>query len=366
MPIKFRCPECQQFLGISRSRAGAVTDCPTCGRSIRVPTLEGHVEPLPAPELNLGDAGLASALDKLASLVDSPVVESQPHAGRESRELAAAPQPKAVPLPEPMVLAPAAAPQVRAAPEPQSHQPETRAAESRPAAGHDGAIESLAQLERERIERSAAESSRNSRGVPVGMAVLLAVLLSAAMFGAGYVAGRAVEVVASSDAPAAATPAAAAASSEPAAASDVEPAITGRVSYIAEDGESRPDAGARILVLPEERQGASMLPVEGFRPGASVEDRALAIAAARALGGDFAIADETGRYRIALPKPGVFEVLILSRYQERNGPATAARLGWRPYFDRPAQVVGQAAEQRTSLRYRGSGTSPRDHTFDRP
>ena len=71
MPIKFRCNYCRQFLGISRAQAGGIVDCPTCGRSIRVPQLDGSLQPLPEPELNLQDAQLARALEELARLGSS-------------------------------------------------------------------------------------------------------------------------------------------------------------------------------------------------------------------------------------------------------------------------------------------------------
>src|SRR4051794_2343857 len=77
MPIKFRCNFCRQFLGISRAQAGGIVDCPTCGRSIRVPLLDGTLQPLPQPELNLQDTQLKRALDELARLANpdsSPVV----------------------------------------------------------------------------------------------------------------------------------------------------------------------------------------------------------------------------------------------------------------------------------------------------
>ena len=41
MPIKFRCHHCCQMLGISHTRAGAIVDCPGCGRSLRVPQADG-------------------------------------------------------------------------------------------------------------------------------------------------------------------------------------------------------------------------------------------------------------------------------------------------------------------------------------
>lgn len=71
MPIKFRCQHCRQFLGISRSKAGEIFDCPTCGWTLRVPDLNGTVRPLPDPGLNMEDSKLAQALDELASM-DSP------------------------------------------------------------------------------------------------------------------------------------------------------------------------------------------------------------------------------------------------------------------------------------------------------
>lgn len=71
MPIKFRCQHCRQFLGISRSKAGEVFDCPTCGWTLRVPDLDGTIRPLPDGGLDMGDSKLAQALDELAS-IDNP------------------------------------------------------------------------------------------------------------------------------------------------------------------------------------------------------------------------------------------------------------------------------------------------------
>ncbi|MBC8290234.1 MAG: hypothetical protein H8E37_07945 [Planctomycetes bacterium] len=70
MPIKFRCHHCRQFLGISRAQAGGIVDCPTCGRTIRVPDLDGTVSPLPRPGLDPQDSKLAAALSELASIGD--------------------------------------------------------------------------------------------------------------------------------------------------------------------------------------------------------------------------------------------------------------------------------------------------------
>lgn len=75
MPIKFRCHECRQFLGISRARAGQIVDCPTCGRTIRVPELDGTVKPLPEPGLKFDDTRLKNALDEIAMIGDRPAAD---------------------------------------------------------------------------------------------------------------------------------------------------------------------------------------------------------------------------------------------------------------------------------------------------
>jgi hypothetical protein len=37
MPIRFRCPYCNQLLGISRRKAGTAVQCPTCHGQVTVP-----------------------------------------------------------------------------------------------------------------------------------------------------------------------------------------------------------------------------------------------------------------------------------------------------------------------------------------
>jgi hypothetical protein len=45
MPIRFRCPYCNQLLGIARRKAGAQVECPTCHAQVQVPASD----PQPAP-----------------------------------------------------------------------------------------------------------------------------------------------------------------------------------------------------------------------------------------------------------------------------------------------------------------------------
>ncbi|MCA9053769.1 MAG: hypothetical protein KDA75_08020, partial [Planctomycetaceae bacterium] len=148
-----------------------------------------------------------------------------------------------------------------------------------------------------------------------------------------------------------------------------EAVLSGRISYVDADGEVRPDAGARILIVPEERSGSSRLAPEGFRAGADDADRSLAVASIRAVGGDFVTADADGNYAAMLPAAGLYQVLIVSRYQPRaegSAPDAAAMQVLAGYFDRPAQVIGESALHASPFRYRGSGASTRDQTFERP
>jgi hypothetical protein len=47
MPIRFRCPFCQQLLGISRRKAGTNVTCPTCKAQVLVPTETNGPSPAP-------------------------------------------------------------------------------------------------------------------------------------------------------------------------------------------------------------------------------------------------------------------------------------------------------------------------------
>lgn len=77
MPIKFRCHHCQQMLGISRSRAGAIVDCPGCGRTLRVPNTDGTTDPLPADHSTDTDReSLINALTELSALADAPTTSA--------------------------------------------------------------------------------------------------------------------------------------------------------------------------------------------------------------------------------------------------------------------------------------------------
>jgi hypothetical protein len=380
MPIKFRCPHCQQFLGISSGRAGAVTDCPMCGRTIRVPDIDGTVRPLPGLELNHLDARLASALDKLAGIgAGRPASEAEePEQGQESPQIEERPAAARVlptPLPDPIEIAPAPQPRIS---EPPPAVPRTVASppsriEASPVAvvvAPSAPVDPGSVLAALAAQDVPPRRSQPSRWVQP-LALAIGALVGAGLFAAGFVTGQWMEgsqpgtsVAVSPVAPVPEPEGAQA----PAATPQPAAALTGRITYVSDSGDSLPDSGARILVLPQERQGTGLLPFEGVRASAAAGDLRVAQAAVRAMGGDLAVADNDGQYSVQLSEPGLYHVVILSRYQP--GPPGAAvppdaAAALQKFFERPSQVTGTAACHVSEFRYRGSGTSPRDHSFER-
>ena len=58
MPIRFRCTNCDQFMGIARRKAGSLVRCPACRREIVVPSDTDEPStptPAPAPRPDLFD-----------------------------------------------------------------------------------------------------------------------------------------------------------------------------------------------------------------------------------------------------------------------------------------------------------------------
>jgi hypothetical protein len=50
VPIRFRCTNCDQLMGIARRKAGSLVRCPACRREIAVPTdADDDSPPIPAP-----------------------------------------------------------------------------------------------------------------------------------------------------------------------------------------------------------------------------------------------------------------------------------------------------------------------------
>lgn len=148
--------------------------------------------------------------------------------------------------------------------------------------------------------------------------------------------------------------------------SDGPPAMRGRITYQAAEGQRQPDRGARILVFAQEHPGVVTVSAIGLRSPADGPDFRLTHAGWKSLGGDLAVADSAGEFRVNLPGPGQYPVLVISHFVSRSSeadiPQDLEKL-LRQYVDRPDQLLGQLQYHFETVRYQGSGTLTWDHTF---
>lgn len=403
MPIKFRCQHCRQFLGISRERAGDIFDCPTCGRTLRVPELDGTVKPLPRVRLDLGDSQLRKALDELADIgqsagdaiefdgIDdvgrSSSAESGSVSGTNSGSVSKTDKrPDVIPVvpqsaPKPIELAPIA-PVVREMPEPlaASHQRRDQAwKEVVELAEGDSSDEPVAQADPDGetplpVSRGKATSGRVLELGPSFW--FAAVGLAASVFTAGFWAGRLTAISSQSVAPqpvksddqAGQGSVASPAKSEAPSNNDASLAsLRGRITYRPENGTNKPDKGARVIALPADWNGKSKLQVVGFRAADSAEDLRVARASLQAMGGDLAVTNDSGEYSLTLKSGGQYLLVVLSgsmpRPEMEDTQATVSQLG--AYFDRPQQLLGKVMLHAERISWSGEGSQPWDHVFQR-
>lgn len=375
MPIKFRCNYCRQFLGISRAQAGGIVDCPTCGRSIRVPLLDGTLQPLPEPELNLQDAHLARALDELARLTsgDSQLIfkssEAEVDADDDAENEIPQPIPEPIPIEVPIPPTPIAIqPALQDDDEDIADQPTTIGAAPNPAAAKTLAGNLYAELaaltppepapgqaQVEPVPRPVAErrSFASRRSLPY------VALLMAVAFVAGMLFERFVKVLEALK-PQGQSSASPSDDKKPQAVSE----LTGRITYKAAEGTSQPDRGARIMVFPQERAGEAKLSIVGFRPADGEADAKIAAASLKALGGAVTTADDEGRFHVDVPA-GTYQILVLSHFQPRDEkePIDAAlHKLLTTYFDKPDDLLGRMKFDFGPLKVKGTG-DVWDHSF---
>ncbi len=373
MPIKFRCEHCRQFLGISHTKSGSLVDCPTCGRTIRVPDQEGFVQPLPELKLNLKDAKLATALEELAMFgQDAAVIEGEsavpvPEGEGNAPKLPTAPFAPVSIRVEPVVVAKPIPIEIydTQKPAPVASMQELAALASQPPTRDPSAEQPIVDVEMTFGQRDVV---RESLKRSVTSWVVVASLLS---FIVGFAVGRwdrtsvaipkesagpdGKPLVAKSNSPA-----------DSGSSSKQSAAVRGQILYQTDSGERRPDRGARVLLLPEKRVGTTKLAVNGFR-SADVDGQ-VAVASLRALGGDVAIVDEDGNFESTPLKPGSYRIVALSRFQPREvgtaiEPSVKALL--ESYFDKPEQLLGKCQYQLAELKVSGQDPSRWVHLFER-
>ncbi len=370
MPIKFRCEYCRQLLGIAESKAASLVDCPTCGRTLRVPNRDGTIERPPKPAVNLADDGLRRALDELAQ-IGRPDEDDLPLASRPTP-----PRPGAIEKP---VEVKAPVPKLAAVPVTPNPIVNAIALEPLPpmkvvdAATPDGALAAvtIAEVSPEEVLAGLAAQAAPSRppptsppervatrGIPLwvvavtsGLSLLVGVAGGIGV--AGYLATPTI-------------PPAPPGNSEPARpADDARPQVKGRLTFRNAQKQLQPDSGACVLILPAKREGEK-LATAGFRPNDEGESRQAAAKQLAGQGGRLTRAEEDGSFQVELPEGEDYTLIALSHFQGVSGDDEGSQDSLQKlaeYFERPEQLVGKLAFHVASIKRSESGTVIWDHTF---
>ena len=385
MPIKFRCRYCEQFLGISRSRAGAIVDCPQCGRSIRVPELDGRTRKMPAHPQPGRDESLISALSELSELSELPELTGSSAAPNHSHPHPSENVPPSTAVDNPRITPPMSLPQT--IPEVVTVERETVVPpqpvvveeddwslpdETETSEGPIALEESLSEMaEFEPVSGSAPVSAellhdmRTARRTEswlsiAGLFLLVTTLASGVASGwwltrSGYLPGLAA-VPHPDDPPAEVTAKRPArddltltTSSQPVKAAgehtDTSVITMGRVEYVSEDGSLQPDAGALVLLLPRARQGTSLLDGGNLRLSTEAPDFRATVAAMNVLGATATQADANGEYQLVYEPGSDDQVVVVSQHRSAADDSVPREiqnllLNW---FESPTHVTGRLA-----------------------
>lgn len=352
MPIKFRCKQCRQFLGISRSLAGQIVDCPTCGRATRVPNLDGSRKPIPKkPQLDKADSSLLNALDQLAELGKAPTSARDNTSEADTAVLKSAEAVAAEPLQPTAVIDPPAL-------------------ASDDSGRHPIVLEDPTEpLDSAAVLQSLADSAVPLDSVPVSAGpnrfVQVAVLLvvGAACAAGGFFAGRS----GAAKVEEASTEAAEPAVTDEAKAPSVS-GFTGRVTFRRAGAECLPDKGARIIAWPSGTAPEEPWPMDGFRSGDTERLVSGASKLLEELGGAMVIVGEDGTFELPLKSGGDFNVFVVSRFgskPENAAPTDASKLAkLKMCFAEPQRLIGKTQFALIEVKYRGDGQQILDHVFE--
>ena len=319
MPIKFRCQHCDHLLGISRKKAGEQFDCPACGRGIRVPDLDGNTRPVEEQQLRTNDPKLMDAFRELDEIDTTP---------------------------RPITLEP----RVRVSgvvlnPLPKNEPKELGVVRSNIHAKEEESDEIDVYEELKPILLSPPNQRNMVRRESFNAAswFSLTFILVLVAFGGGYYLGASNQFGQKE-------PQIEDQTKKPVGDNDPAPPqpgaylIKGQVNYKQPSGETRPDRGARIFLLPQKYAGGNKLPANGFRAGDSAEEFAQAKLALEKLGGSATIVKDDGRYEFTVQESGDFSLVIVSRFAERTDNEIVTALVVPilvAFFEKPNEVIGK-------------------------
>lgn len=280
MPIKFACEHCGARLSVSSRKAGARAKCPKCQQMLTVPVPPGTKtdKPVPAAET----PAEAGALPKAAAEPADAAVESP---SRSSP----APQTPDDPLAEFLVY--------------DSEAELVYAAD-------DEASSSLAGFQASLDPNKIAVSRRilYMQGALLGLVALMSLLV-------GILLGRGC--------------------SPDAEREDAEPqacVISGVVAVEDATGQTKPDDGATMLVVPRDMHPEQKVEIVGLRPQDPPPDENHAgLQAIHRLGGDCVRTGPEGRFQLRVPDRGSYFLLVISAHVSQDekelAKSTLAQIG---------------------------------------
>ncbi len=411
MPIQFRCEYCRQRLGIADSKAGALVDCPACGRSLKVPGGGGAPGPSATGGKAEPDPHLQSALLQLSAIGLGPGADAEtPPASTHGpstpahrivpRKAANAPispakhstlgqTAKTTAAPDPLkelAALPAAAPEdLPLVAEPElledtggdedgqaesaNQPPETTAGTAADSAAEPLA-KALAELAAQPSPASPAPPAQPRSGLRKSFPVLIPLLTGLLMFIAGYLTGNS----ASSRPAALESPPIAASGQSPSADPDSlpvpQPVAAGRISGLIEaastDGKTAPDAGALVIIAPARNPGDLRLDGRFLRDAPDTPGRLAITAALEQLGVRFMNAGEDGTYSLPLPlpDPGPCVLIVVSRRNARPASAplpTDVAAALQQWFTAPSPVTGRLQTVVQTIAAAEAGTGVRQN-----
>ncbi|MFM7058437.1 MAG: hypothetical protein ACKO2P_16085 [Planctomycetota bacterium] len=389
MPIQFRCEFCRQRLGIADSKAGALVDCPACGRSLKVPDADGKAPKTSASRTKAApDPQLHSALQRLSEIGLDSAPESNPAPDSASpthkvvpRKAAktpatpakhgpgspaghpAKPTATADPLNE-LAALPAAPPdELPLLAEPElleesggdEEVPASPASDPAPRTSAPHSSETLTAP----LATALAELAAQPSPAPVPVAphrsalkhsfpVLIPLLTALLMFTAGYLAGNTTARPPAAPESPPAAPSSQIDSPAPAPTPADTPVPAGRISGLIQaasaDGNTTPDAGALVIIAPA--MNPSELRIDGrfLRDAPDTPGRRAITTALEQLGVRLTFAADDGTYSLPLPAPGPCVLIVVSRRNARPASAplpadVATHLN--QWFTAPSPVTGR-------------------------
>lgn len=345
MPIKFHCQHCEQLLGIARSRAGAIVDCPQCGRSLRVPELDGRTRRMPKPVSSVtSDSGLISALSELSALGDpaaSPITANeQTNAAVQAPPRAMVERVDVIPVPlETVNTTETSKPNVDEGPFAFSESLQELASLTAPESNRPVSDDLLTEMQ---------QVSHPSTSPLLGM--FGGVLLLLLGIAGGWWMGRSttpVNQALGGDKQSVVAGKAIMDADEP-HRKNAENIISGNVKYVETTGTFEPDTGALVVLLPSEHDGDFRLHAKAFRKPPGDLDRLATLAALEAVGGVVAVVDDSGNFQLSTDGKDGCVLVVVSRHRTRPTdvpiPESAATI-LEKWFDSTSHICGKLAVQ---------------------